>query len=171
MVETLEDTNNYIHIFNTISMPFLAWGLWMMFGRKRYHYGEQLIIASYTYGHAVFISLIFSFLYLGGNDLLPYTATLNFLISFAYMVYALSRFFKQNVFMVMLKAVFAYVIWFVGVFSIMIPYIIAHFAWSYYQDPEAFKEQFGKMNKAEKGQVEILDSTALPADTTQFEPE
>lgn len=101
---------SYNHLMIAASLPILALSYWLMFGVKKYTYGEQLIITSYAYGHSVFIGIILSLAYLLNVNYV-FLGGVSILVSLVYLFYVNLKFFKGNVMIIFLKTVVAFLMY------------------------------------------------------------
>lgn len=131
---------SYNHIFISATLPFLALAYWLVFGRKRYHYGEQLIITAYSYGQTVLIGIFLSFLYLTDFPFM-WISLFTVPITLVYLFYVNIRFFKGNWFKVLLKTMVAFFIYSIFIGVLAAGAAIAYFAIKASTDPE-FLNQF-----------------------------
>ncbi len=106
--------NSHMHLLIAASIPALAFGSRLFFGSKKYNFAEHLVIQSFAYGQVVFIGILTFPIqyYLQGESMLFQFVSAGFTI--VYLTYAYFSVFKQNVLLVLLKTIFSFVFWVIG---------------------------------------------------------
>ncbi len=101
---------SYNHLLISASIPFLALAYWVVFGVKKYNFGEQLIITAYSYGQVVVLGIIVSFLYLLNLNVIAVSMS-SLALTFLYLNYVNIRFFKGSGFKIFLRTILAFLIY------------------------------------------------------------
>lgn len=105
--------------------PLFALVTWLLFFRSKYNYAENFVLHSYLLGEAalvrsvIFIPLHVVFPHLTGKILYMVYEPL-FLV---YLVIAFKQFFGGNLFLLILKAVFARIIWIILFWMLLFVYV------------------------------------------------
>lgn len=105
--------------------PLFAFITWMLFLRSKYNYAENFVLHSYLLGEAalvrsfIFIPLHLAFPHLTGRILYMVYEPL-FLV---YLVVAFRQFFGGNLFLLILKAIFARVVWIILFWTLLLAYV------------------------------------------------
>lgn len=131
---------SYNHLIIASSIPFLALAYWIVFGVKKYNYGEQLIVTAYSYGQIVVIGIFLSFFYLLEGNVFAIGAGSIFL-TVTYLFYVNLKFFQGKWWSVFLKTVLAFLIYIILFLIVGLVLGLTYMLYKATTDPE-FVNQF-----------------------------
>jgi len=105
--------------------PLMAFFTWLLFGRKKANFAENLVLSSFIMGQFNIVMTVFFIpAFLLAKDTAQMNNNVSKVFLLIYMTIAYRQFFKQNIFLTILKAALVIVLYILFFWAILVGYIL-----------------------------------------------
>jgi hypothetical protein len=107
--EVLALVQKYMTFIMMLGVPFMAFGSWMIYKKRKLYYTEHLIFQAYTYGGSIILSLpIMALLYLPNGIYLQ--ANIGMVVYLLYFTFVFYKYFKEHFMEAFIKVLISFII-------------------------------------------------------------